>query len=67
MTGPAAYICGDGPLVVPDQGCPNASAHTPRPRGYVGYDEWVGRMLRTHEQQLCDGCDRWNIWVEVDR
>lgn len=43
--------------------CPNLSAHTPSPDGYVAWHVWAATKARTHRQVRCDGCDRYAIWV----
>jgi hypothetical protein len=54
-----------GPLVVPDQDCPNAAAHTPHPTGYVANSVWADEMLaRGWEPGWCGGgCRKWNVWT----
>lgn len=43
--------------------CPNAKQHTPAPKGYIEWHEWARRKGKTHRQQKCPGCDRYEIWV----
>lgn len=46
---------------VPDPPCPNEAEHTSNaPRNPVDAE----RLARTHDQVRCEGCDRYEIWVE---
>ena len=61
-------VCFAGDEPVPEQpaktDCPQWSAHTPRPAGYIGWHAWARRMSRTHRQLICSGCGRYKVWVE---
>ncbi len=51
------------PSVSELKACPSAANHTPCPEGYVQRQEWADRMVKTHKQLKCDGCQRYVIWV----
>jgi hypothetical protein len=51
-----------GPLADPNPDCPNAAEHTPVPVLVLHGAEWAERMLRTHDQRLCEGCGLYAIW-----
>ena len=42
--------------------CPNEAQHTPQPRRYGAWHAWAEQMARTHQQRMCPGCQRWEIW-----
>jgi hypothetical protein len=55
------YLCGagDSPVEDPNPTCPNASEHTPVPRGYLDWHEWAEEKAKTHTPKQCPGCGRW--------
>lgn len=32
------------------------------PDGYVAFSEWADKMMRTHHQERCPGCQRFTVW-----
>lgn len=56
-------LCSEIEKTLPDPECPNAVQHTPHPQGYNDHSRWADEMLKTHDQQQCRGCGRWNIWT----
>lgn len=40
--------------------------HPPRlpdePRGYLAWHAWAEKKIKTHHQEFCEHCKRWNIW-----
>jgi hypothetical protein len=56
-------LCSEVAIFPPDPDCPNASQHTPHPSGYIQHSDWAEGMLKTHTQQRCQGCGKWNIWT----
>lgn len=51
-----------GTRIDPNPDCPNAHQHTAAPSGYLAAFEWAERMVETHDQLQCPGCDLWVIW-----
>jgi hypothetical protein len=47
--------------------CPRADLHTDCPEGYREWHAWAEEMSKTHEQERCPGCERWNIWAPKKR
>lgn len=47
--------------------CPSFHDHTPCPEGYLDWHAWAKRMMRTHRQIRCTGCQRFEIWVPRKR
>jgi hypothetical protein len=37
--------------------------HTPCPQGYFAQYVWAKEMMKTHEQVMCNACERYVIWV----
>lgn len=37
--------------------------HTYGPSGYIQWFEWAEEKAKTHEQQQCEECGLWLIWV----
>lgn len=66
---PAIYLCdlsytpGVTALVKQHRECPSWEQHEPEPTGYVAWHEWAGKMMRTHRQTRCTGCDLLVIWT----
>lgn len=58
----ALAFYGSTALAVPNPKCPDADQHTPRPTGYLNWNEWAADMAKTHRQQKCPGCGLWLIW-----
>lgn len=42
--------------------CPNQSAHTDCPEGYLDWHSWAERMSKTHRQVRCPDCGLFSIW-----
>lgn len=42
--------------------CPNVKKHTKSPDDYGGFFAWAEKMDKTHEVELCEGCQRYVIW-----
>ena len=56
-------LCSEIEKTPPDPECPNADQHTPHPAGYNQHSDWADEMLKTHTQQRCEGCGKWNVWT----
>lgn len=50
-----------------EEECPFFHEHTPHPTGYLQGISWRERMARTHNQEQCEGCGLWVIWVPKKR
>jgi len=50
--------------------CPLKHLHTivpPEHRGYIEQHDWANKMLKTHYQVKCKGCNKYLIWVKRDK
>lgn len=46
-----------------DTKCPKAELHTPAPKGYMAWCDWVEHISKTHRQVECPGCGLFLVWV----
>ena len=59
----AIRLCGeDDRLEIPNPDCPRSELHTPSPRGYVEWFEWMASMRNKGARSArCPGCDLYVI------
>jgi len=54
-------------MVMELKDCPEFKSHTPAPDGYLQYAYWAEKKAKTHDVDLCMGCQRYVIWRKKKR